>query len=117
MKLSPTRFALTLMLLVMVSGSARGDQFYFKSPGTVTWGGVFVNPYQANDNTEPQSNPLTIYCDDWNTEFSGNPTWNANVYALTANNLQHLRFDNITSAEGVTLSGGFLKATQYSNPN
>jgi hypothetical protein len=101
----------------LIASTAFADQFYFASPGTVVWNGVYVNPYQADDNTQPQNNPLTIYCDDWNTEFSGNPTWNANVYTLTAGNVSQFKFGQITSAEGVNLVGGFLQAFQYSNPN
>ena len=66
--------------------------FTFLNPGGVTWNGVYVNPYQANNNTNPQNNPLTIYCDDWNTDFSGTPTWNANVYALTAANVPNFKY-------------------------
>jgi hypothetical protein len=117
MKLFRTSLGLAFGTL-LVASTAFADQFYFASPGTVVWNGVYVNPYQADDNTHPQNNPLTIYCDDWNTEFSGNPTWNANVYTLTAGNLSQFKFGQITSAEGVTLSGsGFLQSFQYSNPN
>jgi hypothetical protein len=89
--------------LFWVIGSAFADSFTFLSPGNVTWNGVYVNPYQANNNTNPQNNPLTIYCDDWNTDFSGTPTWNANVYALTAANLPNFRFGNTTLNYNVTL--------------
>jgi hypothetical protein len=112
-----TSLALAFTTLVVVSGSALADQFTFTSPGTVTWDGVYVNPYQATDNTQPQNNPLTIYCDDWNTEFSGNPTWTANIYALTAGNVQYFKYGGISSAESVTISGGVLSASSYSNPN
>jgi len=112
-----TFVALTFATLVVVSGSAFADQFTFTSPGTVTWDGVYVNPYQATDNTQPQNNPLTIYCDDWNTEFSGNPTWTANVYALTAGNVQYFKYGGISSAESVSISGGVLSASSSSNPN
>jgi hypothetical protein len=115
--LSGTSIALTFATLVMVSGSAFADQFTFTSPGTVTWAGVYVNPYQANDNTQPQNNPLTIYCDDWNTEFSGNPTWTAGVYALTAGNIQYFKYGGISSAESVSIADGVLSASSYSNPN
>jgi len=114
--LSGVSIALTFATLLMVSGSALADQFTFTSPGTVTWDGVYVNPYQATDNTQPQNNPLTIYCDDWNTEFSGNPTWSADVYALTAGNVQYLKYGGITSAEAVTIASGVLSASAYSNP-
>jgi hypothetical protein len=92
----------------MASGSAFADSFTFTSAGNVTWDNVYVNPYQATDNTQTQNNPLTIYCDDWNTEFSGNPTWNAGVYALTASNLSNFKYGNITSDYSLSLSGGQL---------
>ena len=39
------------MSCMVVSGSAFADSFYFASAGNVTWNGVYVNPYQAIDNT------------------------------------------------------------------
>lgn len=94
------------------------DQFTFTSPGTVTWDGVYVNPYQANDNTQPEQNPLTIYCDDWNTEFSGNPTWNADVYTLTAANVTNFKYGDISSVSTYGLNAGSLTITgSTSNPD
>ena len=72
--------------------SASADSFTFTNAGNVTWNGVYVNPYQAVDNTHPEHNPLTIYCDDWNTDFSGYPTWDATVYTLTADNVSHFKY-------------------------
>ena len=92
----------------MICGSAVADEFYFVSPGTTTWNGVYVNPYQANDNTQALNNPLTVYCDDWNTDFSGNPTWNANVYALTAGNAAYFKYGNSVSNYNLTLSNHTL---------
>lgn len=86
-----------------MSGTAFADQFAFISPGTVTWNGVYVNPYVAKDLTQPQDNPLTIYCDDWNSDFSGTPTWTGNIYTLTAGNLSHFKFGNTTQNYSMTL--------------
>jgi len=96
-------FGLMLTSLLLLTGSAFADSFTFLNPGNVTWNGVYVNPYQANNNTNPQNNPLAIYCDDWNTDFSGTPTWNANVYTLTAANLPNFKFGNTTPNYNVTL--------------
>lgn len=84
---------------------AYADQFYFVSPGSTVWNGAYVNSYTGNDMTQPQSNPITIFCDDWNTDFSGNPTWNANVYALTSANLLNLRFGADTDTYNVVDNG------------
>ena len=100
--------ALVLSGMIMICGSAFADEFYFVSPGTTTWNGVYVNPYQANDNTQTLNNPLTVYCDDWNTDFSGNPTWNANVYALTAGNAAYFKYGNSVSNYNLTLSNHTL---------
>src|SRR5260370_7232031 len=110
----PFRFA--LMILMVMSGSAFADSFYFASAGSVTWNGVYVNPYQAVDNSGTLENPLTVYCDDWNTDFSGNPTWNADVYALTAANLSHFKYANPTSDYTLALNAGQLVATLETNP-
>ena len=96
---------LSLAGIFILSGTAFADQFYFQSPGNTVWNGVYVNPYQANDNTQKQNNPLTVFCDDWNTDFSGNPTWNANVYTLTAGNASHFKYGNDTQTYNVTLHG------------
>src|ERR1035437_6242756 len=85
-----------LASMLILTGSAFADSFTFTSAGSVTWNGVYVNPYQAVDNTHTQYNPLTIYCDDWNTEFSGYPTWNATVYSLTASNVTNFKYGNTT---------------------
>ena len=115
--MSRTSFGLVLTSLLMVSGSAFADSFTFTSAGNVTWDNVYVNPYQATDNTQTQNNPLTIYCDDFNTDFTGNPTWNAGVYALTASNVQNFKYGNITSNYSVSLSGSQLNYAQVSTPS
>ena len=88
-------------------------QFYFASAGNVTWNGVYVNPYTRRSTIHSRAleNPLTVYCDDWNTDFSGNPTWNADVYALTAANLPNFKYANPTSDYTLALNSGTLVAT------
>lgn len=87
-----TSLGLALASALMLVGSASADSFTFTNAGNVTWNGVYVNPYQAVNNTHPANNPLTIYCDDWNTDFSGYPTWDATVYTLTANNVLDFKY-------------------------
>ncbi len=111
-----TSFSLAVISLTIMSGGAFADSFYFSSAGGVTWNGVYVNPYQAIDNTSTAENPLTVYCDDWNTDFSGNPTWNADVYALTAANLPNFKYANPTSDYTLALNSGKLIATLETNP-
>ena len=83
-----TSFRLAAIILIVMSGSVFADSFHFDSAGGVIWDNVYVNPYTATDTTGgpllPANTDLTVYCDDWNTEFSGNPTWSANVYSLAA---------------------------------
>ena len=99
-------FGVALAGLIMVTGSAFADEFHFSSPGGTIWNGVYVSPYLARDNT--QNRDLTIYCDDWNTDFSGNPTWSANVYQLTPANSDQFKYSNATEIYNVTLLGGQL---------
>jgi hypothetical protein len=101
---------------MIMSGSVYADSFSFLSAGNVTWNGVYVNPYQANNNTSTGENPLTVYCDDWNTDFSGNPTWNAGVYALTAANLPNFKYANPSSDYTLALDSGKLVATLEADP-
>ena len=113
---------LALATLTLMGGSAYADQFAFLHPydppyPAVTWNGVYVNPYSANNNTNPQNNPLTIYCDDWNTDFSGNPTWNANVYAITAGNVTNFKYGNTTTNYNVDLVSGHLTVTASTIPS
>ena len=66
-------------LLIFAPG-AFADSMTFTNPGSNVWAGVYVNPYTGLDTTTNQV--LTLYCDDYNTEFSGNPTWNADIAPL-----------------------------------
>ena len=75
---------------------------------------MYVNPYTARDNTQKQD--LTIYCDDWNTDFSGNPDWNANVYALTLSNQSSFRYGATTPNYNVLLNNNQLTAALSATP-
>ncbi len=113
-----TRFSFGLALagLLALSSGAFADNFYFPSNGggNVTWNGVYVNPYSANDTTTGQ-NALTIFCDDWNTDFTPPVGWTGTVYALTAANVPSLKYGNVTPSDvfDVTDSSHTLS---YSNP-
>jgi hypothetical protein len=92
-------FGLALATLLALSCNALADNFQFDDPGNVTWNGVYVNPYVATDKTTPPNsllppNPLLIYCDDWNTDFSGYPAWSADVLALNLQNLPFFKYGN-----------------------
>ena len=105
--MSKTSLCSALAGLLVLSGSAFADNFQFSSPGSVTWSGVYVNPYSATvdqaGGTFASGTVLTIYCDDWNTDFSGNPTWNATVYALTLGNTTNFKYGKTTPDFNVTL--------------
>jgi hypothetical protein len=103
-------------MLLFLSGAAFADQLHFVSAGSVTWNGVYVTPYLAYDPTQ-NPNDLTIYCDDWNTEFSGNPTWNANVYALTAVNVSNFKYGELTADYTMTLNPGDTLSFTSSSAN
>jgi hypothetical protein len=109
-------FGLTLAGLLAMSGSALADNFYFPSNGggNVTWNGVYVNPYSANDTTTGQ-NAITIFCDDWNTDFTPPAAWGGTVYALTEANVPSLKYGKVTPNDvfDVTDSNNTLS---YSNP-
>jgi hypothetical protein len=102
--------------LLVLGGTAFADQLYFVSAGSVTWNGVYVTPYLAYDPTL-NPNDLTVYCDDWNTEFFGDPTWNANVYALTAANLSNFKFGKLTADYRMTLNPGDTLSFASSSAN
>lgn len=104
--MSRKSFGLLLAALLTVSASAFADEFYFAAPPPgVAWDGVYVNPYTANELSPTTINGLTIYCDDWDTEFSGNPDWAANVYAVTQANVTNFKFGQVTTTQAVSLSG------------
>jgi hypothetical protein len=102
----------------MVSGSAFADsKLYFAAPPPgVAWDGVYVNPYTANELSPQSISGLTIYCDDWDTEFSGNPTWTANVYAVSQANVANFRFGSNTATQSVSLSGSGASAQLVYGP-
>jgi hypothetical protein len=89
------------VLLVFASG-AFADEMTFSNPGTnIWWNGVvnvYVNPYTGLDDHNGQT--LSLYCDDWNTDFSGNPTWNASVQSLNSSNVASFLFGNVTYETG-----------------
>jgi hypothetical protein len=118
--MSKTSLGLALAGLLVLSGSAFADNFQFSSPGSVTWNGVYVNPYSATvdqaGGTFAKGTVLTIYCDDWNTDFSGNPTWNATVYSLTAVNEPNFKYANPTADYIIGLNSGHLSATLETSP-
>jgi hypothetical protein len=110
-----------LASMLILTGSAFADSFAFTSPGSVTWNGVYVNPYSATvkaGGTFALGTVLTIYCDDWNTDFSGNPTWNATVYSLTAGNASHFKYGTTTPNYNVALDtvNKILSVTSSSTP-
>jgi hypothetical protein len=107
-------------LLIFAPG-AFADSMTFTDPGSNVWAGVYVNPYTGVDNTNGMV--LTLYCDDWNTEFSGNPTWLAAIAPLVpsafptdgpaAYAATNFLFGGITSAYDFTLDAtNHIKATE-----
>ena len=104
--MSKKSLGIVFATLLMVSGSAFADEFYFAAPPPgVVWDGVYVNPYTANELSPQSIKGMTIYCDDWDTEFSGNPDWAANVYAVNQANVTNFRFGSNTTTQSVSLSG------------
>src|ERR1035437_1718409 len=85
-------------LLIFAPG-AFADSMTFTNPGSNVWAGVYVNPYTGLDTNTNQV--LTLYCDDYNTEFSGNPTWDANIAPLVPGG--NFLFSNVTSVYNFTL--------------
>jgi hypothetical protein len=100
------------VLLVFAGGAFADVQMSFTNPGSNVWQGVYVNPYTGLDTTDGKS--LTLYCDDYNTEFSGNPTWNATIAPLS--NGTGFLFSGVTSTTvyDFTLdSSDDIQATAY----
>jgi hypothetical protein len=102
------------VLLVFASG-AFADEMYFSNPGSNVWQGVYVNPYTGLDTANGKV--LTLYCDDYNTEFSGNPTWEATIAPLS--NGAGFLFSGVTYADlyYFTLNGSSIQATAYTALN
>ncbi len=92
-------------LLVMSCNAFADDLFRFDNPGGVIWANVYVNPYSATDLTKNEA--MTIYCDDWNSDFSGSPSWYATVTALTDVDtlLGNLKYGSSMSYWNVKLDG------------
>src|ERR1035441_3054424 len=99
-------------LLIFAPG-AFADSMTFTNPGSNVWAGVYVNPYTGLDTNTNQV--LTLYCDDYNTEFSGNPTWDANIAPLTLANVSGFLFGKVTYKDvyDFTLNGSSIQATPY----
>jgi len=91
--MSKSFLGVALTSLLVLSGTAFADDFFhFEDAGGVIWWNsamnVYVNPYTAKDTTTSQT--LSVYCDDWNSDFSGNPSWYATVTPLTGLNFSTL---------------------------
>ncbi len=104
----------TLISLLLLSGTAFADDFFhFENPGGVIWWNtamnVYVNPYTAKDITTSET--LSVYCDDWNSDFSGNPYWYADVNSLTLGNTPKFKYGSTTSEYDLTLVGDQLVFT------
>ena len=80
-------------------------------------GGVYVNPYAGTDQTQNLS--VSLYCGDWNTDFSGNPTWNANVYVLNAANVPNFKYGTTTQTYNLSLvnNGGTYSVSAINSAN
>jgi len=108
--LSKSSLGMALASLIVMSGSAFADDFfYFQSGNSTGWNNVQVNPYTAVDKSKSPEQTLSIYCDDWNSEFGGNPYWYASVTALTdvradPTLLNNLKYGNSTENYNVTKS-------------
>jgi len=103
-------------LLIFAPG-AFADEMHFTDPGSNVWAGVYVDPYTGVD--KDNNKVLTLYCDDWNTEFSGSPTWDAVITPLVPFQAPRLLFGGIATAYDFTLnaSDNIIQATQYTALN
>lgn len=106
----------TLAVSLLCATGAFADSMTFTNPGNNVWAGVYVNPYFGVDNTQDQlyhggaQYPVTLWCDDWNTEFSGTPTWDSVIMPLApptgsaaAYAQANFLFGNVTSVYNFTL--------------
>ena len=92
------------VLLIFAPGAFADDTIYFSSPGGNVWQGVYVNPYVGVDLSQTPQTTLTLFCDDYNTEFSGNPTWQAAINPLNPSNAGSFLYGNINTAYDFTYS-------------
>ncbi|MGA2724117.1 MAG: PEP-CTERM sorting domain-containing protein [Bryobacteraceae bacterium] len=92
------------VLLIFAPGAFADDTIYFSSPGNNVWQGVYVNPYVGVDLSQTPETTLTLFCDDYNTEFSGNPTWEAAINPLNPSNAGSFIYGNINTAYDFTYS-------------
>jgi hypothetical protein len=109
-------FIIAFAALLIFATGAFADSMTFTDPGSNVWAGVYVDPYTGVDNTNGKV--LTLYCDDWNTEFSGNPTWDAVITPLVPFQAPSLLFGGIATAYDFTLNASDnIQATQYTALN
>jgi len=101
------------MLLIGAAFASADDELQFSSPGGVVWwtpagpySGVYVSPYTAYDATTEET--LSLFCDDYNTDFSGNPTWDAAIYSLSPSTVADYKYGSVTDAYTLYLEAAYL---------
>lgn len=72
-----------LALVLAASPAAAQETLQFTNPGTVTWNGVYVGPYQAQILSDPTRPTIDIYCVDFAHAVTRNQVWTAHFTPLT----------------------------------
>src|ERR1035438_7020037 len=101
--MSGSRCVTVLAMLLIGVTAASADEMQFSDPGSVIWwtpagpySGGYVSPYTGYDATTQET--LTLFCDDYNTDFSGDPTWDATIYSLTPSTVSDYKYGSLTNA-------------------
>jgi hypothetical protein len=111
--MSGSRCVTVLAMLLIGVTAASADELQFSDPDSVIWwtpagpnSGVYVSPYTGYDATTQET--LSLFCDDYNTDFSGNPTWDATIYSLSPSTVSDYKYGSLTNAYTLYLEAAYL---------
>jgi hypothetical protein len=101
-----------ILCLVGVSSLWASDTLSLKTAGAqIQDGGFYISPYTGTLTTSAGTNPVTLYCDDFNNESTLGTSWNVNI-ATVNGNLSTTRFNTSNPADSANPNPNYPIGTQ-----
>lgn len=88
------RWTKLLLWAALIPGAAYADQMHFDGANGAAFGGFYVSPYTATDQT--LNHQIALYCLDFNHSIDFDQTWSADINTLEASNLSKFQYGGST---------------------